>query len=171
MAIEPGSEHIGEEYAAQSHIDRCVKGRNGFAHAKPLKRLAPAQQFAVDLADRLQDLAGTVMIGQELCRLGVKLLRDVVHLRPQSRVADREIVLGAMAGAVGAFASRPATSFVAFDERTAEDRLERRQLAQESVAAFSQCGSGLVLNFHQTTYITGLILRQLNTFFNLFVWD
>ena len=102
MAVEPGSEHIGEEYAAQSHIDRCVKGRNCFAHAKPLKRLAPAQQFAVDLADRLQDLAGTVMIGQELCRLGVKLLRDVVHLRPQSRVADREIVLGAMAGTVGA---------------------------------------------------------------------
>ena len=73
---------------AQSHIDRRVKGRNCFAHAKPLKRLAPAQQFAVDPADRLQDLAGTVMIGQELCRLGVKLLRDVVHLRPQSRVAD-----------------------------------------------------------------------------------
>jgi hypothetical protein len=27
MAVEPGSEHIGEEYAAQSHIDRCVEGR------------------------------------------------------------------------------------------------------------------------------------------------
>jgi hypothetical protein len=66
MAVEPGSEHIGEKYAAQSHIDRCVKGRNCSAHAKPLKRLAPAQHFAVDLADRLQDLAGTVMIGQEL---------------------------------------------------------------------------------------------------------
>ena len=66
MAIEPGSEHIGEEYAAQSHIDRCVEGRKRWAHSKPLKRLAAAQQFAVDLADRLQDFAGSVVVGQEL---------------------------------------------------------------------------------------------------------
>jgi hypothetical protein len=63
-----------------------------------------------------------------------------------------------MAGTVGAFASRLAASFVALDERTAEDRLERRQLAQKNVAAFSQCGSGLVPDFHQTTYTTGLIV-------------
>ena len=63
-----------------------------------------------------------------------------------------------MAWAVGAFASRLAASFVALDEGTAEDRLKRRQLAQESVAAFSQCGGGLLLNLHQTTYITGLIV-------------
>src|SRR6266849_7863260 len=77
-----------------------------------------------------------MVVGQELCRLSVRLLRHIIHLRPQAGVADRQIVLGAMAGAVGAFASRLAASFVALDERTPEDRLERRQLAQESVAAF-----------------------------------
>ena len=75
-----------------------------------------------------------------------------------------------MAGTVGAFASRLATSFVALDEGTTQDRLERGQLAQESVAALSQCGSGLVLHFYQTTYITGLIVIEVNTYFNLFVW-
>ena len=32
-------------------------------------------------------------------------------------------------------------------------------VAQESGASFSQCGSGVVLDFHQTTYTTGLILQ------------
>jgi hypothetical protein len=63
MAVEPGCEHIGEEYAAQFHIDRGLKGRKRYAHGKPLKRLASAQQFAVDLADGLQDLAGSVVVG------------------------------------------------------------------------------------------------------------
>jgi hypothetical protein len=53
IAVEPGGEHIGEKYAAQSHIDRYLDGRNRRAHSKPLERLAAAQQFAVDLADRL----------------------------------------------------------------------------------------------------------------------
>ena len=109
-----------------------------------------------------------MVIRQELCRLRVKFLGYVVHLRPRARIADREVVLGAVAGAVGTFAARLAAAFVALDEGTAQDSLERGQLVQERVAAFSQCGSGLVLNF-QTTYTTGLLLKQLNTFFNLFV--
>jgi hypothetical protein len=75
-----------------------------------------------------------------------------------------------MTGTVGALASRLAAAFVALDERPAQDRLEWRQLAQESVAAFSQGGSGLALDFYRTTYQTGLILSLRNTFFNLFVW-
>lgn len=71
IAVEPGCEHIGEEYAAQSHIDRRVEGRKRLGHSQPLKRLATAQQFAVDLADCLEDLAGSVVVGQELCRLHV----------------------------------------------------------------------------------------------------
>jgi len=71
MAVQPGDEHMGEKYAAQSHIDRCVEGRKRLGHSKPLKRLAAAQQFAVDLADGLQDLAGSVVVGQELRRLRV----------------------------------------------------------------------------------------------------
>ena len=71
MAVEPGSEHIGEKYAAQSHIDWRMEGRKRLGHSQPLEILAAAQQFAVDLADRLQDLAGSVVIGQELRRLRV----------------------------------------------------------------------------------------------------
>ena len=71
IAVEPGCEHIGEEYAAQSYIDWYRNGRNHLAHSKTLERLAAAQQFAVDLADCLQDLAGSVIVGQELCRLRV----------------------------------------------------------------------------------------------------
>ena len=74
-----------------------------------------------------------------------------------------------MTGTVGALASRLATAFVALDEGAAQDRFERGQLAQKSVAAFSQCGSGFFLYFHQTTYTTGLIIEQsktsLSTFF------
>jgi len=51
IAVEPGCEHIGQKYAAQSHIDRYREGRSGWAHGKTLERLAAAQQFAVDLAD------------------------------------------------------------------------------------------------------------------------
>ena len=98
--------------------------------------------------------------------LGVSLLRHIIHLWPQARVAHRKVVLGAMAGAVGAFAPRLATSFVAFDEGAAEDCFERGQLAQESFAAFSQCGSGRLLHSCQTTYITGLIVNHVFSFVN-----
>src|SRR5215469_18511813 len=99
-----------------------------------------------------------MVVGQELCRLSVRLLRHIVHLRPQAGIADRQIILGAMTRAVGALASRLAATFVALDERAAMNRLERRQLAQECVAALPQGRGGVVLDFHRTTYITGLIL-------------
>src|SRR5215831_4440985 len=87
-----------------------------------------------------------MVVGQELCGLSVSLLRHIIHLWPQAGIADGQIILGAMARAIGAFASRLAASFVALDERTTEDRLGGRQLAQESVAAFPQCGSRLVVD-------------------------
>src|SRR6516225_6658702 len=101
-----------------------------------------------------------MVVGQEFCRLSVRLLGHIVHLRPQAWIADRQIILGAMTGAVGALASRLAASFVALDERAAKDRLERRELAQECVAAFPQCGSGLVLDCHLTTYRTTYIIAD-----------
>src|SRR5215472_649629 len=106
----------------------------------------------------------------ELCSQGVRLLRHIGHLRPQAGIADRQIILGAMTGAVGALASRLAAAFVAFDERTAKDHMEWRQLEQECVAALAQGSRSVGLVFHRTTYKSGLILQQRNTFFNLFVW-
>src|SRR5215813_3972617 len=99
-----------------------------------------------------------MVVGQELCRLSVRLLRHIVHLWPQAGIADRQIILGAMTGALGALASRLAASFVAFDERTAKDGLERRQLAQECIAALPQSSSGVVVGFHRTTCTTSLIV-------------
>jgi hypothetical protein len=127
-------------------------------HGESLKLLSTAEKFVVDLGDLLQDLAGSLVVGNELCNLIVRLLWYVIHLRSQPRVADRKIVLGTMTGPVGALASRFATAFVTFDQGAAEDRLEWRQFAQESSAALSQCGSGFVLHLCQTTCLTGLIV-------------
>jgi hypothetical protein len=51
LFVEPGHQHIGQEHAAHSHIDRNRQG-SGWVHGKLLERLAAAQQFAIDLADR-----------------------------------------------------------------------------------------------------------------------
>src|ERR1700693_3158922 len=84
-------------------------------------------------------------------------------------MAHRKVVLGAMARTLGAFAPRLAAAFVTLDERAAQDRLERGQLAQKRLAPSSQGGNWLVFDFHQTTCITGLIVLYENTFFNPFV--
>ena len=139
-----------------------------FAHGDPLERLSSAQQLAIDLADLLQDLAGSMVVGQQLGGLGVRLLRHVIHLWPQARVAHRKIILGTMAWTVGAFASRLATAFVTLDERATQDGLEWRQLAQKRLAAFAQGGGRLFLHFYRTTYITGLIVFDIGAFFNSF---
>ena len=74
-----------------------------------------------------------------------------------------------MARTFGAFAPWLATAFVTLDQRAAQNRLEWGELTQERLAASSQAGRGLFFQFHQTTYITGLIVEEKNTFFNLFV--
>jgi hypothetical protein len=53
VAVEPAFEHIGEEHAAQSRIERYVERRKRFVHGDRLERLPAAQEFAVDLADLL----------------------------------------------------------------------------------------------------------------------
>src|ERR1700683_3729309 len=96
----------------------------------------------------------------------MRLLRHIIHLRPRAWIAHRKVVLGSMTGTVGALASWLATAFVTLDQRAAQDRLERGQLAQESLTASSQGGGSLVfLHCYQTTYITGLIVLEGNTFF------
>jgi hypothetical protein len=74
-----------------------------------------------------------------------------------------------MTGAVGALATGLATGFVTLDEGTTEDSFERRQLAQERLAAFSQGGGGLLLDFHLTTQTTGLKIAGDISFVNPFL--
>jgi hypothetical protein len=73
-----------------------------------------------------------------------------------------------MTRTVGALASRLATWLVALDERATQDGLERGQLAQKRAAAFAQGAGQLFLYFYQTTYITDLIVFDIDTFFNSF---
>jgi hypothetical protein len=59
------------------------------AHRASLERLAAAQQFAVDFADILENLAASVIIGEKLGRLPMSILRDAIHLRPLAGIALR----------------------------------------------------------------------------------
>jgi hypothetical protein len=73
----------------------------------------------------VETLAGLVLI----------VLGDVIHLWSLAIVTDREVVLGAMTGTAGAFASRLAAGFVALDERAPQETIERGHLAQKLSAA------------------------------------
>jgi hypothetical protein len=73
-----------------------------------------------------------------------------------------------MSGAVGAFASWLATSFVSLDEGASQDRCELGQLTHKSIAAFSQCGSEFFLYVHQTTYKIGQIIERSKRFLSTF---
>jgi hypothetical protein len=53
VAGEPGFDHIGEEHATQSGVDWRKEGGQRSAHSDRLERLPAAQQFVVDLRDRL----------------------------------------------------------------------------------------------------------------------
>ena len=67
-------------------------------------------------------------------------------------MAHRKVVLGAMAGTVGALASWLATAFVPLDQRAAQDRLERGQLAHLRLWKWELQGladqTGLTLTVH-----------------------
>jgi hypothetical protein len=66
------------------------------------------------------------------------LYRDVIHLGAGTGQADRQIVLGAMTGALGALAARFATTFEAFDQGTAEnERFEPPELLDQSLASLA----------------------------------
>ena len=71
-----------------------------------------------------------MIIGEEFLGLGKAVLRNIVYLRPYIREAHGLVELGTMAAPLGAFAARLATRLVAFDERTAKDGTEGRQLAK-----------------------------------------
>jgi len=43
-------------------------------HGGPLKLLSTAEKFVVDLGDLLQDLAGSMVVGNEPCNRIVRLL-------------------------------------------------------------------------------------------------
>ena len=136
--------------------------RNGYplAHDASSERLAATQQLAVDLADLLQNLSGSLIVGEKLGNLLESLLRHVIHLWTQAWKTHGKIVLGSMPRTIGTFASRLAAALVSFDKRTAQDRSKRRQLSNKRTATLPKYGNGLCLYLHRTTCKTGLIVRS-----------
>lgn len=88
LAFEPGHEHVGKQHAATLGIDGRGEREGRLAHRFPLQRLSTPQQFAVDLADLLQDLADPMIVGDTRADRGVIGLGDVIHLRRSARVTD-----------------------------------------------------------------------------------
>src|SRR5882762_525861 len=127
----------------EAFIAGAAGGAMWVVHCDLSECLAATQQFAIDLADFLQDFADLTVMGQIFGDLSVILLGHIIHLRPSAGIAHGEVVLGAMTGTVGAFASRLAAGFVALDERATKQTLERRQLAQQLLPPPSQSERGL----------------------------
>jgi hypothetical protein len=126
--LSPIGEHIGKKSSRRARIQEDGGKWIRFAHHHPLPGLSPAQKFAIDLADFLYDLAKSMVVSQGFRDLPLRILRNVIHLRTPSRMTYGEVILWAMTGPASAFASCFAARFVAFDERTAEQAIERGEL-------------------------------------------
>ncbi len=64
-----------------------------------------------------------MVVGDKLRSLSVRLLRNIIHPRPQAGIAHRKVVLGSMTRAVGALASWLATAFVTLDPSSISDHV------------------------------------------------
>jgi hypothetical protein len=63
-----------------------------------------------------------------------------------------------MSWTFGTFASRLAARLVSLDQGTAQDRSQRGQSANQSIAPFPKRSGGFSLHIYQTSYKTGLIV-------------
>ena len=136
--FQPVCQHIGQQHAHLLGIDRRTGACRCYVHGASSEQLASMQQFAVDLADLVQDRARAPIVGQVFRYLLGCLLWHVIHLRPLPRVAYGQVVLGAVSTPLGAFASGFAARLVSFDQSTAQDRWHRRQLTHQRVASFAK---------------------------------
>jgi hypothetical protein len=96
------------------------------------------------------------------------ILRNVVHLGPVFRLADRKVVLGAVPSALGAVAPRLAATFVAFDEGTPQYSGQVWQTPQERFLSSPQSFGGFRYHVDLTSYITGQNLAEFHSFVNPF---
>jgi hypothetical protein len=135
VVLDHGDEHVGQQHRARRQVDGNGERQGCLAHRCTSEWLSPTQQFVVDLGDLLQELANPGVVGQTLADLGVLGLGDVVHLRRPAWVAHGQVVLGPMAGAIGALAIWIAAALVALDQGTPKDSVQWWQLAQQLPAA------------------------------------
>jgi len=122
LAIPPTREmsvqHLGKHDSDGVDIDGDTA--HGYA-IHPLQCLFPSQKLAIDVADVLEEPLQLVVVGQGFRDLSAELLGNVLLLRSLSRIADGQVVLGAMARPLGALASRFSTAEETFDQAAAKD--------------------------------------------------
>ena len=96
------------------------------------------------------------------------IVRDIVHLGPLSRFADRKVVLGAMAAALGATAARFPTTLVALDDGATQYGGQVGQVPHERFLPSPQGSCRFVSHVHPTSYRTGLKLSESGSLVNSF---
>src|SRR5215831_12952634 len=144
-----GFDHVGDNGAGLDEVE-C---RDGRIHSVEL--LAAAQELGVDRTDLVERLAYVAVVVEVLGDFAERVVRHVVHLRTLTGRADGQIALGAVAAIVGAVAARPSAALVLLEQRAAQEACERRQAAQELVAALAQRRGGSVLHEWRIPLITG----------------
>jgi hypothetical protein len=79
--LSPVGKHIGEKGSCHTHIEEGRGKQTGLAHCHGSPDLSPTQEFAIDLADFLYDLAKPLVVSEGFGNLQPKILRHVIHLR------------------------------------------------------------------------------------------
>jgi len=124
-------QHVGHQSPTRDDVDDIAShGTARRVHAGFSKLLSAAQELAIDVADRFENVLNSPVILQILGHLLLIRLRDVLHLRSHARPADRQVVLGTVPRTLSTPAARLPAWLVAFDERASKDRLQGGKLAQ-----------------------------------------
>ena len=96
------------------------------------------------------------------------LLRNIVHLGPLSRFADREVILGAVSSALGTSAPGLPTALVALDEGAPQHDGQVGQAPDERSLSSTQRVGNFVRHIYPTSYKTGRIVMESSSFVNSF---
>jgi len=98
------------------------------------------------------------------------VLRNIVHLGPLSRFADRKVVLGTMAAALGAAASGLSTTLVALDEGAPQYSGQVGEAPNERFLSSAEDVCRFVSHVHPTSYKTGRNLAESYSLVNPFFY-
>ena len=98
------------------------------------------------------------------------IFRNIVHLGPLSRFADRKVVLGTMAAALGTAAPRLATTLVALDERASQYGSQVGQAPHERFLSSPESVCSFVWHVYPTSHITGRSLAEPSSLVNPFFY-
>jgi len=95
-------------------------------------------------------------------------LRDIVHCGPLSRFADRQVILGPMAAAMGTAAPWLSTTLVALDEGAPQYGGQIGQAPHKRFLSSPESFDRYILHIDPTSHRTGPILIESNSLVNSF---